>query len=55
MEKIQTEKSSRYLPMRNLILRALAVGGVVSVALVAPKTVSLLKKLDRGATNRKNL
>ena len=52
---MQTETRGRYLPMRNLILRTLAVGGVLSVALVAPKTLTLLKKLDRGATNRKNL
>ena len=45
----------RYLPMRNLILRTLAVGGLISVALVAPKTITLLKKIDRGAANRKNL
>ncbi|KKW39138.1 CRISPR-associated endonuclease Cas2 [Candidatus Kaiserbacteria bacterium RIFCSPLOWO2_02_FULL_54_13] len=55
MKKMQTETRGRYLPMRNLILRTLAVGGVLSVALVAPKTLTLLKKLDRGATNRKNL
>ncbi len=41
--------------MRNLILRTLAASGVVGVALVAPKTLSLLKKLDRGAVHRKNL
>lgn len=41
--------------MRNLILRTLAVGGVVSIALIAPKTLALLKKLDRGAVNRKKL
>lgn len=41
--------------MRNLILRTLVLTGGISVALVAPKTMSLLKKLDRGATNRKNL
>jgi len=41
--------------MRNLILRTLAVGGILSVALVAPKTLTLLKKLDRSAANRKNL
>lgn len=55
MKKMKTETRGRYLPMRNLILRTLAVGGVISVALVAPKTLSLLKKLDRGAANRKNL
>ena len=41
--------------MRNLILRTLVVTGGISVALVAPKTLNLLKKLDRAATNRKNL
>jgi len=41
--------------MRNLILRTLAIGGVMSVALIAPKTLTLLKKLDRAATNRKDL
>lgn len=41
--------------MRNLILRTLAIGGVMSVALIAPKTLSLLKKLDRATTNRKDL
>lgn len=55
MKKIQTETRGKYLPMRNLILRTLVLTGGISVALVAPKTLSLLKKLDRGATNRKNL
>lgn len=41
--------------MRNLILRTLAVGGVLSVALVAPKTLRLLKLLDRGAARRTDL
>lgn len=55
MKKMRTEKRAAYLPMRNLILRTLAAGGIMSVALVAPKTLSLLKMLDRGAANRKNL
>lgn len=55
MKKMRTETRGKYLPMRNLILRTLAVGGLISVALVAPKTITLLKKLDRGAANRKNL
>jgi len=55
MKKIRTESRGKYLPMRNMILRTLVVGGVISVALVAPKTITLLKKLDRGATNRKDL
>ena len=41
--------------MKNLILRTLAVTGVVSVALIAPKLLPLIKKLDRPATRRKNL
>ena len=52
---MRVETKGRYLPMRNLILRTLVVSGGISVALVAPKTLNLLKKLDRGATNRKNL
>ncbi len=55
MNKMRTETRERYLPMRNLILRTLVVTGGISVALVAPKTLGLLKKLDRGATRRKNL
>ncbi|MDO8567058.1 MAG: CRISPR-associated endonuclease Cas2 [bacterium] len=55
MKKMRTETRGKYLPMRNLILRTLTIGGLVSVALVAPKTITLLKKLDRGAANRKNL
>lgn len=55
MKKMQTEKRTVYLPMRNLILRTLAAGSIISIALMAPKTISLLKKLDRGAANRKNL
>ena len=52
---MRTETRGRYLPTRNLILRTLALSGMISVALVAPKTISLLKKLDRGAVNRKDL
>src|SRR3989344_2978106 len=55
MKKMRTETKDKLLPMRNLILRTLAVGGILSVALVAPKTLTLLKKLDRSAANRKNL
>lgn len=55
MKKIQTAARNPYLPMRNLILRTLAVSGAISVALVAPKTLILLKKLDRGVANRKKL
>lgn len=52
---MRTETKGKYLPMRNLILRTLAISGMIGVALVAPKTLTLLKKLDRGAVNRKNL
>lgn len=55
MKKMRTETRGKYLPMRNLILRTLAVGGVISIALVAPKTLKLLKKLDRSSVNRKDL
>lgn len=55
MKKMRTETRGRYLPMRNLILRTLVATGGISVALVAPKTLALLTKLDRGAANRKNL
>lgn len=54
-KKIRTETRGKYLPMRNLILRTLVLTGGLSVALVAPKTLTLLKKLDRAAANRKNL
>src|SRR3989338_603134 len=55
MKKMRTETRGKYLPMRNLILRTLVLTGGLSVALVAPKTLSLLKKLDRASANRKNL
>ncbi len=41
--------------MKNLLLRSLAVAGVVSIALVAPKMTRLLKELDRPAKNRTQL
>lgn len=52
---MRTEAKGKYLPMRNLILRTLAISGMIGVALVAPKTLTLLKKLDRASANRKNL
>lgn len=55
MKKLSTAKRGTYLPMRNLILRALAVGGVMSMALLAPNTITLLRKLDRAAANRTGL
>ncbi len=41
--------------MRNLLLRSLAIGGVLSVALIAPQMTKILKKLDRPATSRAQL
>lgn len=43
------------VPITNLLLRSFAVAGVVSIALVAPKMIRLLKKLDRPAKNRAQL
>ena len=51
---MRKKRPGGYLPMKNLILRTLAVTGVVSVALIAPKLLPLIKKLDRPATRRKN-
>jgi DNA-binding transcriptional regulator PaaX len=45
----------RNLPLQNILLRTLAVTGLIGVALVAPKTLALIKKLDRAAAHRKNL
>lgn len=41
--------------MKNLLLRSIAVTGVISVALIAPKMTRLLKELDRPAKNRTRL
>ncbi len=41
--------------MKNLLLRSIAVVGVASVALVAPKMTRFLKALDRPAKNRAQL
>jgi len=41
--------------MKNLLLRSLAVAGMISIALVAPQMTRLLKKLDRPAKNRAQL
>lgn len=41
--------------MKNLLLRSLAVAGVISIALIAPKMTRLLKELDRPAKNRAQL
>lgn len=53
-EQVQGRKQKR-VPMKNLLLRSLAVAGVVSVALIAPKMTRLLKELDRPAKNRAQL
>ncbi len=55
MRKMRTERRRPYLPIRNLIIRTLATSGVLTVALVAPKTLNLLKQLDRGSVNRTDL
>ena len=41
--------------MKNLLLRSLAVAGVISIAIMAPKMTRLLKELDRPAKNRAQL
>ena len=43
------------VPITNLLLRSFAVTGVISIALVAPRMIRLLKKLDRPAKNRVQL
>lgn len=48
-------KQYPYRAVRNAILRTLAVGGVIGVALVAPKVLKLLPSLDRAKTNRRRL
>jgi hypothetical protein len=55
MKKIGATTRGKYLPVRNLILRTLALGGVMGVALVAPKALSLLKGIDRPKSNRRDL
>ena len=44
-----------YVPVRSLVMRALAGTGVISVSLLAPKMTRLLKELDRPAKNRMQL
>src|SRR3989344_1726212 len=56
MEKRQKHRQKqRRVPMKNLLLRSLAVAGVISIALIAPKMTRLLKELDRPAKNRTQL
>lgn len=43
------------VPIRNILLRTLAVTGIIGVALIAPKMTRLLKELDRPAKNRARL
>ncbi|MEK9172003.1 MAG: CRISPR-associated endonuclease Cas2 [Patescibacteria group bacterium] len=49
------EKRKRNVAFRNMILRSLAIAGIVSVAIIAPKMTRLLKQLDRPAKNRERL
>ncbi|MDO8623778.1 MAG: hypothetical protein Q7R54_00250 [bacterium] len=44
-----------YLPMRSIILRTIATAGVISLALLAPNALQLVKQFDRAAAKRKNL
>lgn len=41
--------------MKNILLRSLVAGSVLTVALMAPKVTRLLKQLDRPAKNRAQL
>ena len=41
--------------MKNLLLRSIAVAGVISIVLMAPKMTRVLKELDRPAKNRAQL
>lgn len=50
--KISRVQKHKRVPITNLLLRSFAVAGVISVALVAPKMIRLLKELDRPAKNR---
>ena len=43
------------LPTKQIILRALLAGGIMSVALVAPNALTLVKHLNRGGVHRKDL
>lgn len=52
---MRKEQKQKRVPMKNILLRSLAVAGVVSIALMAPKMTRLLKHLDRPAKNRAQL
>ena len=47
-------RTQRYVPMRSILLRTVATAGVLSVALVAPQALRLIKGFDRAAARRKN-
>lgn len=49
------EQKKKRIAFRNMVLRSLALVGVVSIALVASKMTRLLKELDRPTKNRKQL
>ena len=51
-EKLQRAKR---LPMKQTILRTLIAGGVLSMAVVAPNAVQLLKVFDKGRAHRTDL
>jgi predicted transcriptional regulator/CRISPR/Cas system-associated endoribonuclease Cas2 len=55
MDTQTKEQKRKRMAFRNTVLRSLAVAGVVSVALIAPKMTRLLKELDRPAKNRQRL
>lgn len=54
-KKEQKQQKQKRVPMKNLLLRSLAIAGFISIALIAPKMTRLLKELDRPAKNRKQL
>jgi len=49
------QRRAKRLPMKQIILRTLIAGGVLSMAVVAPNAVRLLQVFDRGRTHRANL
>lgn len=48
-------EQKKRVKMKNLLLRSIAVAGVISIVLIAPKMMRLLKELDRPAKNRAQL
>lgn len=55
MDTQTKEQKRKRMAFRNMVLRSLAIAGVISVSLVAPKMMRLLKELDRPAKNRQRL